>query len=487
MQRAFPLATDRLFSLRTRLAALVLLVCGLGLRIFFQRHHAFLAADSILYQEIALNWLRHHVYGLSTDGGGVRPTLIRLPGYPAILAATTWICDRWLHAEPATMRGFLPVLWIQIFADLATCWLVASVARRLLGTHAFLPVLALACLCPFTANYTAVPLTETFTIFCLVLAFHTLQQWIDHPSTLRLALLAAALSCSILLRPDQGLLAMAILPVLYVISPGNFRKRIVPVVLCALLTSLPFVAWTARNLRTFGVFQPLAPKLANDPGEVMPTGFQRWFRTWGISFIDTESAYWNYPEDPVVIDDLPTWAFDNAAQRAQVASLLTRTAAEGKLDPQVDRAFASLAVQRIHEHPFRYYVVLPVTRLADMLVHPRVEMIPVQERWWQFRRRPKQTLFLWFYTGLGLAYFAAGAMGWKRTVRADRVPALSMTAYVLLRCALLLTLDNAEQRYTLEFLPLAMIFAGALFTAERQAAAAPVHSRHPEGNEASAQ
>jgi hypothetical protein len=34
-----------------------------------------------------------------------------------------------------------------------------------------------------------------------------------------------------------------------------------------------------------------------------------------------------------------------------------------------------------------------------------------------------------------------------------------------MRCALLLTLDNPEQRYTLEFFPLYFVCAGMLFSA----------------------
>ena len=37
-----------------------------------------------------------------------------------------------------------------------------------------------------------------------------------------------------------------------------------------------------------------------------------------------------------------------------------------------------------------------------------------------------------------------------------------MLAYIALRCLLLLTLDNPEQRYTLEFFPMLCIFASGL-------------------------
>ena len=39
-----------------------------------------------------------------------------------------------------------------------------------------------------------------------------------------------------------------------------------------------------------------------------------------------------------------------------------------------------------------------------------------------------------------------------------------MAAATLLRAALLLTVDNSEPRYTLEFFPVLFVWAGALFT-----------------------
>ena len=120
-----------------------------------------------------------------------------------------------------------------------------------------------------------------------------------------------------------------------------------------------------------------------------------------------------------------------------------------------------LAEERARAHPLRTYVLLPFARLLNMLLHPRTEMLPVAERWWQYRLHPAQTIFATMYALLNLAYFSAGAAGWRSMLRADRVLALSMLGYLLFRCALLLTLDNAEQRYTLEFFPILIVFASS--------------------------
>jgi len=449
---------------RTRLAlplAVLLLVCGFLLRLYFLSQHAFFSADSVLYQDIALNWLHNHIYGLSWQPVP-RPTLIRLPGYPAILAAMAWLFDRSQQTAPGTLQSFLPVLWLQIVVDLVTCCLVGLIARKIGGLKCGLIVLGIACLCPFTANYAVTPLTETFTLFFLMLSFYLLQRWLHDGRMRWVVLLAIALSWSALLRPDQGLLGVAILPVLLA-GRGTLKQRLRALVVCVVLAGLPFIVWTVRNYRVFHVFQPIAPKQAVDPGEAAPIHFERWFRTWGLDFTSTQDAYWNYPEDTIDVNDLPPRAFDSPQQREQTAALLRQAANAGKLNAQVEAGFETLAQERIQAHPVRYYVLLPMGRLVNMLLHPRTEILPVAERWWQYRQHPTETLVAIAFGALNLAYLIAAIVGFRRVLHRERLLALSMAAYIALRCLLLLTLDNPEQRYTLEFLPLWIVFAAGLW------------------------
>jgi hypothetical protein len=50
-------------------------------------------------------------------------------------------------------------------------------------------------------------------------------------------------------------------------------------------------------------------------------------------------------------------------------------------------------------------------------------------------------------------------MAWRR--RGWDALAWSMVGFVALRCALLLTLDNSEPRYTLEFFPVLFVWGAA--------------------------
>ncbi len=79
-------------------------------------------------------------------------------------------------------------------------------------------------------------------------------------------------------------------------SPGLTRSlRLTS--LCALLVVLPLIPWTIRNWRTFHVFQPLAPRRVNNPGEFVAYGFYNWLRTWTVEFVSTCNVYWQAGEN----------------------------------------------------------------------------------------------------------------------------------------------------------------------------------------------
>ena len=143
------------------------LVIGLALRLFFVFRVPSSAGDTALYESLASNWLKFRIYGMPVNGV-LTPLDIRMPGYPAYLALIQAITRR----SAADSR-----LWVmlgQVLLDLVACLLIAGIAARCSGrgegsSGVFMAALWLAALCPFTANYTAVPLTETFAVLTTAL------------------------------------------------------------------------------------------------------------------------------------------------------------------------------------------------------------------------------------------------------------------------------------------------------------------------------
>jgi hypothetical protein len=399
------------------------------------------------------------------------------------------------------MEHYRAVLNVQVAVDLVTCCLASALAGRLFGHRARLPVLWIAALCPFTANYTATALAETLAFATIALTFYAFARWQDAGLGYNrwLWVVAAALSYSLLLRPEQGLLAAAVLPAMLwksLRARASLRPlgAALPVLAAALCTVLPFIPWTARNAYYFHVFQPLAPRDADDPGDVSLSGYSHWYRAWAIDFAATDEFCWPMDGEPIDFTELPERAFD-AATPAVSADLRRRTAAliadydAGlTLTPAIDARFDGLGAVLIQAHPVRYYAGLPIARVLDMALRPRTEMMPVSDEWWQWRQNRAQFAFAAAYAALNLGYFAAAFAGfweWRRRAwrspesfgsgspgtgqRAFRELAAAMMASIVLRSALLLFINNAEPRYTLEFFPVFFVWIGALFAAPVQA------------------
>ena len=452
--------SDRLWSGK-RWPVIAALLAGLLLRGWWVWRFGMTTVDSRIYGEFARNLLEHGVYGYSNLLNGVlkppTPTLIRLPGYPLFLAA----CFRLFG-----MENYTAVMLVQLVVDLGTCLLVGGVAVRIFGRRAGIAALWMAALCPFIASYVAVPLTETLTLACIALSFYALIRWEQFGCGLNRWLFAGAfaLAYAILLRPEQGMLAAAVLPAMgwiawrkVGVAPALKRVSVV-----ALLTVLPLAPWAARNWRVFHVFQPLAPRYATDPGQLINLGFQRWFRTWGVEFASTDNVYWNYDGSPLQIADLPNRAFDSNTQYLETESLLDDYNVTMKPTKALDDRFEKIAEERIQVDPLRYYLAMPVARVLDMALRPRTDLLPVPVEWWQFKKPGD-----WFslgYAGLNLGFLVLAGLGFaRRTAWRDYTPVVwAMVATIGLRVLLLMTVDNSEPRYTVEFFPVLIVLGSAV-------------------------
>ncbi len=215
----------------------------------------------------------------------------------------------------------------------------------------------------------------------------------------------------------------------------------------------PFALWTHRNWQVFHVFEPLAPRSACDPGEDAYPGWERWVKSWCLDFTSTYDIYWNVPGGPLDLSKLPARAFDSPAQLAQTAALARDYNAHMQLTRSLDARFAKLASERIARHPLRFYLWLPLGRVADMWLRPRVENLPIDLDWWAYENHPQETIFSWAYAGLNAFYLLLAAAGLWLRPRFWR----PMLAYMLLRSALLTSVAAPETRYTLECFP--MLFA----------------------------
>lgn len=436
---------------------LLLAAAAVALRLIFYFRFSHVTGDSLIYGDIAKNWMDHGVFGL-THAEGPRPTWIRLPGYPAFLVACFALFGR---------EHYHAVLLVQIVIDVLGCFVIADLARGTVSDRAARFAFALAALCPFTANYTVAPLAETLSIFfaalaldCAVAGFTAVQT--GRYSARTWLACALALAAGIMLRPDGGILLATIgLFLLWRMwkRPGERPLLFRAGVLLVLMSLAPLLPWTIRNWRNFHHFEPLAPRYASDPDEYVPTGFDKWVRTWMIDYVSTEEVYWQVPGDDVDVSRLPSRAFDDEQERQKTQAIFEDYSQSHVVGPEINRRFAELADERIRRHPVRYYIELPLLRIADMWLRPRTEMLPLNSRWWEYADDTEACVIATAWGALNLLFVLGAVMGAVRRPR-PRYLAL-MLLFVVLRSAFLGTLENPEPRYTLECYPVVLVLGAA--------------------------
>ena len=462
--------------------AIAAALTGFALRLGFVQFFPTTGGDSAAYLELAHNLLGAHTFGLRTQGT-LLATDARPPGYPLFIAAVE------LVAGPSATALFVA----QAILDVASCFLIAALAARLAPPAARSRVwragLWLAALCPFVANYAAVPLTEvlavSLTAATLLLLVRAWQQEGDVPgSMVRTGWLIAGTAAGLatLVRAESPLL-MASAGVAIALACAKRRQwlRIVRTgVWLAAGLLIPLLPWGVRNVVTLGRLQLLAGRYAQMSGEYVSRGFYAWTNTWLVRFRDVYLAPWKLEEQPILVDDLPAYAFDSPEERQRVAHLLDEYNDDLTMTPAIDRGFAELARERTRRHTLRTWLWVPLERIATLWLTPRVELLPytghltpLEDKWEYDREDLLVTLALWLVNLLYLLLAVAGAWmlftvrrrlespasvsplaeRWGMSQVSQSSGAIFLMAFLVIRTLFLTQVETPEPRYVLVCFP----------------------------------
>jgi hypothetical protein len=464
-------------KMRANLAAAV--CAGLALRVYLVLKFPVAdTGDAPFYIELAWNWLKNGVYGFAVHGQ-LTPVDMRVPGYPAFLAAVFAVAGQ---SPRAAMLA-------QVVVDLATCFVIALIAARLAPESSrrrvALAGLWLAALCPFTANYTAVVLTETLVIFLTALGILVLLQTdVGGAHVARASAFLAnpwllagiVVGFGALVRPETPLLLFAAGWVLLGKwwRPADWMKLTRAGLLLGLGLLIPLLPWAARNWRTLHDVQFLAPRYSELPGEYTPLGFTAWTNTWMWRFRDVYLTQWKVNEEEIAIDELPAYAFDSQDEKERMADLLDEYNEALTIDPPLDQEFREIGRERTERHPLRTYVKVPLLRTLTLWFTPRVELLPSSGHLWPLREewqddRPDflVTLGLSVVNMIYLALALAGAWlarrrpGWALLILFCVVRTLFFVKFV----------ETPEPRYVLECFPAVIALAAQVFTSRGSAQA----------------
>ncbi len=438
------------------------------------------SGDAPFYIGLAWNWLKNGVYGLEVNGQ-LMPVDVRVPGYPAFLAAIF------------TFAGNSPraAMLAQVVVDLGTCFLIALIAARLAPPKSrrrvALAGLWLAALCPFIANYSAVVLTEILVTFLTALALlilleTDLAESNDLPDSARAFwnhslspwfLAGIVVGFGTLVRPETPLLLFAVALILIAKwrRPSDWSKLARAGILMSLGLVIPLLPWAARNWRTLHEVQFLAPRYAELPGEFVPLGFNAWTNTWLWKYGDVYLTQWKLDSEEIPPGDIPASAFDSPEQKERVTDLLEQYNETTTMEPPLDAEFAQVARERSSEHPIRTYVKIPFLRSLALWFTPRVELLPLSGHLWPLREKWDEDTAD-FITTLGFflinCVYVALALAGAWVARKQPGVAL-LIAFILIRTAYFARfVETPEPRYVLECYPAIIALAAQVFRGRDQ-------------------
>jgi hypothetical protein len=347
----------------------------------------------------------------------------------------------------------------------------------------------MAALCPFTADYTAVVLTETVATFLTTAAVLVFIYFLTEPGldltagaagdaaarrrTLLFAtwflLLGIIVGLGTLVRPETPLILCAAGIALCARwwQRANWPRLILATCWMCVGLLLPLVPWAARNARTFGRVEFLGPRYAQTYGDLIPRGYFAWTQTWMTRFGQAYVVTWTLGKQPIDGETVPRAAFDSDAERARVADLFARYNRDLKMTPVLDREFADLAAERTARNPLRTYVLVPAERIAAMWFTPRIELLPYSGKLWppgeRWRGNPADFGVTFGFGVLGLAYLGLAAIGWWRCRM--QLAATFLVLFVAIRTVAMTQLQTVEPRYVIECFPV-IVALGALVWAK---------------------
>lgn len=443
---------------------------------FFVAHFSPYSGDTKFYEELARNWLDHGTYGLFVHGDLI-PVDMRMPGYPAFLAAIYAVFGRTNKA----------IMFVQAIVDLTTCILAALIAARLARsakrTLAASAALWMTALCPFTANYSAVVLTEVIATFLTTLGLFVFVCVLGHPSVARplrsfdrasllsgvgwFLLGGVVVGVGTLVRPEAPLILIAVGLVLSVRwhHRADWLKLTLALSWIAVGLLLPLLPWTVRNSRTMGRIEFLAPRYAETQGDFIPRGFYEWTQTWMVQSEDAYLVPWKLGNAPIPIDTLPGSVFDSEAEGSRVEALLSRYNSDLKMTPALDHEFALLARERTARHPMRTYFFIPVSRAGMIWFTPRIELLPYSGKVWPLGEKWRGNRMDFGVTlGFGILNAIYLGLAFVGAWRCRRHPTLALLiTFVVVRTALLTQLQTVEPRYVVVCFPVVLALGSLAF------------------------
>jgi len=411
------------------------------------------AGDGIQYYQLSQELIAHHRFAIEPPPADV--SIARMPGYPLFLAAIV------MQAPLELGRHLIRATAANVIIDALTALLVLAILLRFgEGWRVGLVGVVITLSCPLLLLLCCYGLSEALATMLSTLAVWLALRGMEE-RLLRNALLAGLVAgVCLLCRGDTATLA-APMGLAFWFADAPLRKRLAAIALTGAVVLVVFSPWLIRNMIQFGAPHPEATYWRDRQGKPLPTTMVEWERTWassapGESYFDMAGAN-GIQLDPTRPGILMPQMYDSDEEKAEVAALFRRYSHE-RWTPAVVDGFRELARARRARHPFKTYLILPITRMYHLWAPMPEYELPMRV-WWLGLPRLRYT-FGWIHGVLYLLALVGMGVLWRRGGRA-RQRMWVLSSWLAARMLMLgyAVPVGVTQRYLVEAFPVLIVCA----------------------------
>jgi len=400
----------------------------------------------------------------------------RLPGYPVFLAYVGAPGRSWGSEQHVVAA----VIW-NVLLDLGTALLVLLILReRKLDERAGRAGFVLVLACPTLWLVSCYALTETMSGFLGTLEIYLAVRAMRTRPLLNAALAGVVAGVSQLVRADALTFAPGVAIALAAMDAPP-RRRLAALGAFGAAAIVAFSPWPLRNLARFGAAHPFSSTWRQMDGTPLGDGTMEWTRTWsssqpGEAFFDlilANNMAWDLNRPGIIMPAM----YDSEEEHQRIIAIVRRYNAE-RLSPAVDEQFRELARERRARAPWRFYVTLPLKRIARLWAPAPDWELPLKVSWLGLPS------LRWTFGWLDRALFALALAG--AVIMLQRSKEARVTAAICLSCVAARTVlyafaipHGVGGRYLVEAFPMMIVPAAVAVAAIASAVARRVTSSSP--------
>ena len=281
------------------------------------------------------------------------------PGYPFYLSGIWYVFN---HSDYA-------VRFIQsIIYGLCSLWLIRATYHLTKDKSILIVMGLLLAFSPLLIAWPRYVQTETLsiaaTIFLLaeiILSFSARK--------IRIFPIGIALILATWIRLDNIFLTIPVAVV--VIYIHGFKEGFIKGIIIATILASTWGAWTTRNIIV--ELPSLFPTdMVMPDGSRSPTGYLKWTSTWITHEYERPGALWGINRKNYDGINIPDHAYADNIEKIKITKLLKELKVVTKKDfpKKIDDEFKNIAINKIRNNPFKYWVINPSIRALRIWSNP---------------------------------------------------------------------------------------------------------------------